>query len=89
VRSCVASFTGYIRHCKGWKSAGSALNHLCLCMNATDKKKHRQIMTASPVGNCCSDTVIIAPIPGQFFYNYAIFFDFIVDAKRPYGMNKL
>jgi hypothetical protein len=46
-------------------------------------------MTASPVGNCCSDTVIIAPIPGQFFYNYAIFFDFIVDAKRPYGMNKL
>lgn len=37
VRSCVASFTGYIRHCKGWKSAGSALNHLCLCMNATDK----------------------------------------------------
>ena len=30
VRCCVASFTGYMRHCKGWKSAESALERLVL-----------------------------------------------------------
>lgn len=30
VRCCVASFVGYIRPCKGWRSAGSALEKLVL-----------------------------------------------------------
>ncbi|MBO4300907.1 MAG: group II intron reverse transcriptase domain-containing protein [Desulfovibrio sp.] len=30
VRSCMASFVGYMQHCKGWKSAGSALDRLVL-----------------------------------------------------------
>ena len=30
VRSSVASFAGYIKHCKGWRSAGSALEGLVL-----------------------------------------------------------
>ncbi len=30
VRSCVASFIGYIKHCKGWRSARSALSNLVL-----------------------------------------------------------
>ena len=30
VRCCVASFVGYMKHCKGWKSAESALNSLIL-----------------------------------------------------------
>lgn len=30
VRCCVASFVGYTRHCKGWRSAGGALDKLCL-----------------------------------------------------------
>lgn len=29
-RSLVASFIGYMRHCKGWKTAGSALSRICL-----------------------------------------------------------
>ena len=29
-RSCVASFIGYIKHCKGWRSAGSTLSNLVL-----------------------------------------------------------
>lgn len=33
VRSCVASFVGYMKHCKGWKSAGSALDRLMLVGN--------------------------------------------------------
>lgn len=30
VRASVASFVGYIQHCKGWRSAGGALEKLCL-----------------------------------------------------------
>lgn len=30
VRSCMASFVGYMKHCKGWRSAGSALEKLVL-----------------------------------------------------------
>lgn len=33
VRSCVASFVGYMKHCKGWKSAESALDRLVLVGN--------------------------------------------------------
>ena len=33
VRCCVASFVGYMKHCKGWKSAESTLNSLILVKN--------------------------------------------------------
>lgn len=38
VRCCVASFTGYMRHCKGWKSAESTLNSLILVKNSEKDK---------------------------------------------------
>jgi len=37
VRSCMASFVGYIRHCKGWRSAGSALDKLVLVRSNPEK----------------------------------------------------
>jgi len=39
VRCCVASFTGYMRHCKGWKSAESTLNKLILVKNSEKDKE--------------------------------------------------
>ena len=39
VRCCVASFTGYMRHCKGWKSAESTLNSLILVKNSEKDKE--------------------------------------------------
>jgi len=39
VRCCVASFTGYMRHCKGWKSAESTLNSLILVRNSEKDKE--------------------------------------------------
>ena len=39
VRSCMASFVGYMKHCKGWRSAGGALSNLVL---VAAKKKPRQ-----------------------------------------------
>ena len=38
VRSSVASFVGYIKHCKGWRSAGSTLDKLVLRPAHIDKK---------------------------------------------------
>lgn len=38
VRGSVASFVGYIRHCKGWRSAGSALERLVL-VRPSDKNE--------------------------------------------------
>lgn len=37
VRCCVASFVGYIQHCKGWKSSGSALSRLVLVRSHPEK----------------------------------------------------
>ena len=39
VRCCVASFTGYMRHCKGWKSTESALKGLILVKNGEKDKE--------------------------------------------------
>lgn len=39
VRCCVASFVGYMKHCKGWKSAESTLNNLILVKNGEKDKE--------------------------------------------------
>ena len=39
VRCCVASFVGYMKHCKGWKSAESTLNSLILIKNSGKRGK--------------------------------------------------
>ena len=39
VRCCVASFVGYMKHCKGWKSAESTLNSLILVRNREKDKE--------------------------------------------------
>lgn len=39
VRCCVASFVGYMKHCKGWKSAESTLNSLILVKNREKDKE--------------------------------------------------
>lgn len=39
VRSCVASFVGYMKHCKGWRSAGSALSKLVLVRPSKEEEK--------------------------------------------------
>ena len=40
VRSCVASYVGYMKHCKGYRSLGSTLESLCLVRpSGEDEKK--------------------------------------------------
>jgi len=39
VRSCMASFVGYMVHCKGWRSAGSALSGLVLIGRGKDRER--------------------------------------------------